>query len=58
MGADNVTAAGGGGGVVEAAAACEIVTVTPPTVNVPVRAAPVLAATLKLTVPFPLPVAP
>lgn len=40
------------------AAACETVNVSPAIVSVPVRAAPVLAATLKLTDPFPLPLAP
>jgi hypothetical protein len=55
LGVDNVAAAGGG---VDAAAACETVIVVPPTVRVPVRAAPVLAATLNWTLPFPLPVAP
>ena len=41
-----------GGG---AAAACVTVKVCPPIVIVPVRAAPPLAATLKVTVPLPVP---
>jgi hypothetical protein len=40
------------------AAACETVNVAPAIVSVPVRAAPVLAATSKPTDPFPLPLAP
>jgi hypothetical protein len=36
-------------------APCETVNVCPPTVIVPVRAEPVFAATVKLTVPFPEP---
>ena len=43
---------------VEAAASCETVNVAPAIVSVPVRAAPVLAATSKLTDPFPLPLTP
>jgi len=39
-------------------AACVMVCTWPPTVIVPVRAAPVLAATLYVKVPLPLPVAP
>ena len=39
-------------------AACEIVNVCPATVKVPVRAAPVLGATLNDTVPLPAPLAP
>jgi len=45
---------GGGGG----AAACDTVKVCPPIVNVPVRAAPVFAATPNATVPLPVPDAP
>jgi hypothetical protein len=45
---------GGGGG----AAPCDTVKVWLATVIVPVRAAPVFAATLNSTVPFPLPLAP
>lgn len=44
----------GGGG----AAACETVNVWPAIVIVPLRAAPVLAAAVKATVPFPVPDAP
>ena len=40
------------------AAACVTVNVRPAIVSVPIRDAPVLAATLNATVPFPLPVAP
>jgi hypothetical protein len=40
------------------AALCEIVTVCPATVSVPVRAAPVFASTEKVTVPAPVPLAP
>ena len=39
-------------------AASVMVIVAPATVSVPVRAAPVFAATVKPTVPFPLPLAP
>ena len=41
-----------------AGAACDTVTVCPPIVSVPVRAAPVLAATPNDTVPLPVPDAP
>ncbi|MCU1386108.1 MAG: hypothetical protein JWL71_4805 [Acidobacteria bacterium] len=41
-----------------AGAACVTVKVWPPIVSVPARAAPVFAATLKLTVPLPVPDAP
>ena len=37
---------------------CETVAVAVPTVTVPVRASPLLAATLNATEPFPLPLAP
>lgn len=40
------------------AAACEMLNVCPATVIVPERAAPVFAAAVKLTVPFPMPDAP
>ena len=40
------------------AAACETVNVWPAAVIMPVRAAPVLAATLNATVPLPLPEVP
>ena len=43
-----------GGGAVPAAA-CEIVIAAPPAVMVPVRSAPVLTATVKLTLPLPDP---
>jgi hypothetical protein len=39
-------------------AACDTVNVVPAIVSVPLRAAPVFCATLKLTVPLPLPLAP
>jgi hypothetical protein len=39
-------------------AASETVTVCPPTVNVPVRAAPGLAATVSVTVPLSMPPGP
>src|SRR6476646_9441359 len=41
-----------------AGAACVTVNVCPPIVRVPVRSAPVLAATVNATVPFPVPAAP
>jgi len=47
---ENVQAAAG--------AACDTVNVCPPIVRVPVRAAPVLGATLNVTMPFPVPEAP
>jgi hypothetical protein len=46
----NVQGGGGGGG-----AACDTVNVWPAMVSVPLRAAPVFAATAKATVPFPVP---
>jgi hypothetical protein len=46
----------GGGG--EPAAACVTVNAPPAIVSVPVRAAPVFAATLNATEPFPVPEAP
>lgn len=49
---------GGGAGAGAAGAACETVNARPPIVKVPVRAAPVLAATLNPTEPFPVPLAP
>ena len=49
IGADRVPAEGA------AAALCEIVNVVPAIVSVAVRAAPLLAATAKVTVPLPLP---
>jgi hypothetical protein len=53
---DTVQGAGGGGGGAELPpASCVMVTVSPPTVIVPVRAAPVLSATVKPTVPLPAP---
>ena len=46
-------------GPLDAAAACETVNVWPAMVNVPVRELePVLAATEKVTVPLPVPLAP
>jgi hypothetical protein len=42
----------------DAAASCVTVNVRAATLSVPLRAAPVLAATLKVTVPLPLFVAP
>ena len=42
----------------DVAAACVTVTVWPAMVRVPERAAPVLAAALNATEPFPLPLAP
>ncbi len=48
-GADSVTSQG-------AASGCETVTVWPPIVTVPVRAAPGFAATASVTVPAPAPV--
>jgi len=50
--------AGGGGGGGGAAADCVTVNVCVAIVIVPVRAAPVLAATAKPTAPFPEPLAP
>ena len=47
---------GGGGGA--GGAACETVNVLPAAVIVPVRAAPVFAATVNATLPFPAPEAP
>ena len=47
----------GAGGAI-AAALCEIVNVVPATTSVAVRAAPALAATVKLIVPLPVPDAP
>src|SRR5215218_6279865 len=41
--------------ITQAAAACDTLTVWPATVTVPLRAAPVLAAAVKVTVPEPLP---
>lgn len=52
----NVHGGGGGGGA--GGAACETVNVFPAAVIVPVRAAPVFAATLNATVPLPVPDAP
>ena len=46
----NVQGGGGGGG-----APCDTVKVCPPMVSVPVRAAPVFAATANATVPWPAP---
>ena len=47
---------GGGGGGSAGAADCDTVNVSPATVSVPVRAEPVLASTLNLTMPLPDPV--
>lgn len=41
-----------------ATAACDTVNVWPAIVSVPIRAGPVFAATLKVTLPLPVPVAP
>src|SRR4029077_7562277 len=49
--ADSVAVHDGGGG----AAACDTVTVSPATVSVPSRAAPVFCTMLNETVPFPVP---
>src|SRR5207244_11559361 len=46
---------GGGGGGGGTGAACETVNVWPATVSVPLRAAPLFAATVNATVPLPLP---
>ena len=48
----------GGGGGGSGAPACETVNVWPATVSVPVRAAPVFAATVNATEPLPVPEAP
>src|SRR5205823_1032680 len=46
---------GGGGGGGGTGAACETVNVWPAIVTVPLRAAPLFAATVNATVPLPLP---
>lgn len=51
-------AGGGGGGGGLLLAACITVNVRPAIVSVPVRAAPLFAATLKATEPLPAPIAP
>lgn len=53
VGAIEKVQGGGGGG-----AACITVNVCPATVSVPVRAAPVFAATVNVTLPFPTPFEP
>jgi hypothetical protein len=55
---DCVVGAESAGATTTAAAACVNVIVDPATVRVPVRAAPVFAATVNCTVPFPVPEAP
>jgi hypothetical protein len=51
---EKVHGGGGGGG----GAACATVNVWPPIVSVPLRTAPVLAAAVNATAPFPVPDAP
>jgi len=56
VGAGNVPGGGGGGGVEPAR--CVSVALVPAIVSVAVRSAPVFAATVNWTVPFPLPLGP